>query len=191
VTTLSKDDYLKASRGLATGFGATVDFADPQVGATVQSKNGIASPHELPGQVFSVDQLPNPALAVAYGLPPVTIPERLIVEGDDAEKHPQGKDVLDILSATLREELDSPILTFDGNIASSDDAMKSFDERTGANAGNTADGKDKDKGDQQEADAGEHGQAAQATGAQHGEQAANAAEAENTRKSSAKQGSKS
>lgn len=136
----SKDEYLKASRGLATGFGPTTDFADKQVGATAQSKDGIGvSQTDLPGQVFSVDQLPDPAVAKAYGLPPVTIPENLILEStEDAENHIQGKDVLDIASAQMRRQLDDPTLTFDNKVASAEDSLKSFSERTGANAGAAA-----------------------------------------------------
>lgn len=133
----SKDEYLKASRGLATGFGATVDFADPQVGSTTQAAGGVPDSNaNLPGQVFSVDQLPDPAIAVAYGLPPVTIPEHLILESkEEAEKDIQGKDVLDIANAQLRRDLGDPVLTFDNKIASAEDSLKSLSERTGSNAG--------------------------------------------------------
>lgn len=133
---LTKDEYLKASRGLATGFGATVDFADPQVGGTSQSAEGIGDAYEgLPGQVFSVDQLPDPAIAVAYGMPPQTIPEHLILDSaEEAENHIQGKTVEDIANAQLRRDLNDPVLTFDNQIASAEESLMSLGERTGANA---------------------------------------------------------
>jgi len=133
----SKDEYLKASRGLATGYGATVDFADPQVGTTVQGAGGVADSNAgLPGQVFSVDQLPDPAVAIAYGLPPVTIPAYLILDTpEDAERDVQGKTAEDIANAQLRRDLGDPVLTYDNQIASAEDSLKNLGERTGTNAG--------------------------------------------------------
>lgn len=137
MTLTSKDEYLKASSALATGFGPTQDFADLQRGTTSQSEGGIpTSASDLPGQVFTVDQLPDPAAAVAYGLPPVTVPAHLILdEASDGTKHVQGKDVLDVLTAELRKELGDPMLSFDNTIRSQDDALTSFTERTGGGEG--------------------------------------------------------
>lgn len=136
VQTLSKAEYLKASRGLAAGFGPTVDFTDQSLGTTSQSEGGIGvSGEELPGQVFSVDQLPDPEVARAYGLPPITIPEHLILDStEDAEKHVQGKEPQDIATAEYRRKNDYPMLAFDGVVRPADDAMTSFSERTGENA---------------------------------------------------------
>jgi hypothetical protein len=137
VTTLSKDDYLKQSRALATGFGPTQDFADPQIGATVQADAGIPDQAQnLPGQVFTVDQLPNPAVAVAYGLPPVTVPEHLILDNeDDGVRHIQAKDALDVVTGELRKELGSPVVAFDGTIRSEEDSLFHLEANTGAGVG--------------------------------------------------------
>lgn len=134
----SKDEYFKNARGLATGFGRTVDFADGQVGTTVQSEGGIgASAEELPGQVFGVDQLPDPEVARAYGLPPLQISPDLVLETDEAEKHIQGKDVLDLANSRnggLRDQLDDPALAFDNTVVKYDEAALALHERTGENA---------------------------------------------------------
>lgn len=137
MSTLTKDEYLKASSALATGFGPTVDFTDPQIGSTVQSEDGIPTPaSELPGQVFSVDQLPNPAVAVAYGLPPQTVPAHLILDdADDDVRHIQAKDPLDIMTGQLREHLGEPVLAFDNTVRSADDALGHFNASTGAGLG--------------------------------------------------------
>jgi hypothetical protein len=133
-TLTSKDEYLKASRALATGFGPTTDFADGQIGATAQSEAGIpASASELPGQVFTVDQLPDPAVAVAYGLPPQTVPEHLILDNvEDGMKHVQGKSALDLINGQLREELGNPVIAFDGTVRSADDSLLHLSAKTGA-----------------------------------------------------------
>lgn len=133
----SKDEYLEKSRGLQTGFGATIDFADKSVGTTAQSEGGVgASGEDLPGQLFSVDQLPDPDVARAFGMPPVTIPEHLILGStSEAEKHIQGKTAEDIATAKLRKQLDEPILAFDNTVLPSKEATKSMTERTGENAG--------------------------------------------------------
>lgn len=129
-----KAEYLKASRALATGFGPTTDFADPQIGSTVQSEEGIpTSAADLPGQVFTVDQLPDPAVAVAYGLPPVIVPEHLILDNaDDGLRHVQGKSALDVMNGELRAELGNPVLSFDNTIRSQDDSLTHFSAVTGA-----------------------------------------------------------
>lgn len=134
--TLSKAEYLKASRGLAAGFGPTVDFTDQSLGTTSQSEGGIGvAGEDLPGQVFSVDQLPDPEVARAYGLPPVTIPEHLILDSTrEAEKHVQGKEPQDIATAKHRRQLKDPVLAFDNVVRPADDAMTSFSDRTGENA---------------------------------------------------------
>lgn len=131
---LTKDEYLKASTALATGFGPTTDFHDPQIGATVQSEGGVpTAASELPGQVYSVDQLPNPAAAVAYGLPPQVVPAHLILDdADNATKHVQAKDALDVVTGELRKELGDPAIAFDGTVRTQDDALLSLSERTGA-----------------------------------------------------------
>lgn len=41
-------------------------------------------------QVFTPEQLPDPAVARAAGLPPQAIPESQIIDGDDAYSHPRG-----------------------------------------------------------------------------------------------------
>lgn len=137
MTTLSKEEYLAKSRGLQTGFGPTTDFADPQLGSTVQSEDGIPTAvDDLPGQVFSVDQLPDPDVARAYGLPPVTVPEHLILgSADDALKHVQGKSALDAINGQLREELGHPTLAYDNTIRSAGDALQVFADNTGAGVG--------------------------------------------------------
>lgn len=134
---LTKDEYLAKSRALQTGFGPTTDFADPHIGATVQSEGGIpTSASELPGQVFSVDQLPDPAAAVAYGLPPQTVPAHLILDdAENATKHVQGKDALDVINAELRQELGDPALAFDNTVRTREDALTSLTDRTGAGLG--------------------------------------------------------
>lgn len=136
MTLTSKDEYLKASNRLATGFGPTVDFTDGQIGTTSQSEDGIpTSASDLPGQVFSVDQLPDPAIAVAYGLPPVRIPEHLILDNEeDSLRHVQGKDALDVINSQLRAELGDPALAFDNTIRSQSAAHTSLTDRTGENA---------------------------------------------------------
>lgn len=134
----SKDEYFKNARGLATGFGRTVDFADGQVGSTVQSEGGIGeSAESLPGQVFGVDQLPDPEVARSYGLPPLQINPDLVLESDEAEKHIQGKEVLDIANSRdggLRDQLDDPALAFDNTVVRYDEAALALHERTGENA---------------------------------------------------------
>ncbi len=144
MTLTDKAEYLKASRALATGFGPTTDFADPQLGSTVQSEDGIpTSATDLPGQVFTVDQLPDPAVAVAYGLPPVTVPEHLILDNaEDGLKHVQGKSALDVINAQLREELGNPVLAFDNTIRSQDDSLAHFSSQTGAGLADGSDPKD-------------------------------------------------
>lgn len=137
MTLTSKDEYLEKSSALATGFGPTVDFTDPQIGTTVQAEGGVpTSAADLPGQVFSVDQLPDPAVAVAYGLPPVRVPAHLILDdADNALKHVQGKDALDVINGQLREELGDPVLAFDNTVRSADDALGHFNAVTGPGLG--------------------------------------------------------
>ena len=127
---LTKDEYLKSARRLSTGYGPTADFADANVGTTVQTEGGIGDRAEdLPGQVFSVDQLPDPEVARAYGLPSVVVPEHLIVDTTkDAEKHLQGKTADDIANAKLRRELGDPVIAYNGDIVSAKDSLKGFDE---------------------------------------------------------------
>lgn len=133
MTTLSKEEYLAQSRGLQTGFGPTTDFADPQLGRTVQHEDGIPDQADgLPGQVFTVDQLPLPGNALAYGLPPQTIPEHLIVETDN---HIQGKTADDIANAELRDKLGDPALAYDNTVRSQKDALQVFSDNTGAGLG--------------------------------------------------------
>lgn len=135
---LTKDEYLAKSRALQTGFGPTTDFADPQVGTTVQAEGGVpVSAAELPGQVFSVDQLPDPQAAIAYGLPPQTVPAHLILDDadEDLSKHVQGKDPLDVVSSELRSHLGDPALAFDNTVRSSGDALTSLTDRTGPGLG--------------------------------------------------------
>lgn len=134
----TKEEYLAASQGQQAGFGATVDFSDPQIGATVQSKDGIPLQNEgLPGQVFLVEQLPDPAIAAAYGLPAVTIPEHLILDdkSDEALKI-QGPDALDLVTKELRDELKDPVLAFDNTIVTGgqDAALEVLESKTGINA---------------------------------------------------------
>lgn len=144
----SKDEYLKKSRGLQTGFGSTIDFADKSVGTTSQSEGGVgASGEDLPGQVFSVDQLPDPEVARAFGMAPVTIPEHLILDTPgDAETHIQGKTAEDIATAKLRRELGDPILAFDNTVLPADEAKLSMTDRTGENAFGKADTDDTGSG---------------------------------------------
>lgn len=144
MTLTSKDEYLKASSALATGFGPTQDFTDPQRGTTVQSEDGIpTSAADLPGQVFSVDQLPNPAVAVAYGLPPVQVPAHLILDNaSDAVRHVQGKDALDVLNGELRQELGDPALAFDNTVRSQESSLMHFSSQTGAGLAGGALGSD-------------------------------------------------
>lgn len=124
----SKDEYLKSARRLHTGYGPTADFADASVGTTVQSEGGIGvGADDLPGQVFGVDQLPNPDVARAYGLPSVAVPEHLIV--DDAEGHIQGKSAEDVASAKLRRDLGDPLIAYNGQVVNGEEAsLKQFDE---------------------------------------------------------------
>lgn len=148
MTTLSKDDYLKQSRALATGFGPTTDFTDPQRGTTVQSEEGIpTAASELPGQVFTVDQLPDPAVAVAYGLPPQTVPEHLILDdAEDGLRHVQGKSALDVINGQLREKLGHPVLAFDNTIRSADESLVHFAQQTGPGLGGALDDNGEDAG---------------------------------------------
>ena len=124
----SKDEYLKSARLLHTGYGPTSDFADASVGTTAQSENGIgASADGLPGQVFGVDQLPDPDVARAYGLPSVALPEHLIV--DDADTHIQGKGPDDIANAALRRSLGDPLTAYNGQVVNGEKAsLKQFDD---------------------------------------------------------------
>lgn len=124
----SKDEYLKSAQRLSTGYGPTSDFTDASVGTTVQSVGGIdEGPDGLPGQVFAVDQLPNPDVARAYGLPSVVVPEYLIVE--DAVGHIQGKTVEDVASAALRRSLGDPLMAYNGQVVNGEEAaLKQFDE---------------------------------------------------------------
>lgn len=131
---LSKDDYLKATRRLQPGFGPTQDFADPSVGATVQSPDGIPEALDgLPGQVFAVEQLPNPEVALTAGFVPQQIPEHLIVEGKDVETHPQGPGFLERRGIEEQIKLGYPAMAFDGSVMSTEDSLKSFAEITGEN----------------------------------------------------------
>ena len=122
----SKDEYLKSARRLHTGYGPTSDFADASVGTTVQSESGIGvGPDDLPGQVFAVDQLPNPDVARAYGLPSVVMPEYLIV--DNADTHIQGKSADDIANAALRRSLNDPLTAYNGQVVNGEEAsLKQF-----------------------------------------------------------------
>ena len=127
----SKDEYLKSARRLHTGYGPTSDFADASVGTTVQSENGIGVGvgGDLPGQVFAVDQLPDPDVARAYGLPSVAVPEHLIV--DDADTHIQGKSADDIANAALRRSLGDPLTAYNGQVVNGEEAsLKQFDDLT-------------------------------------------------------------
>ena len=133
MTTLSKEEYLAQSRGLMTGFGPTTDFADPQLGRTAQHEEGIPEQSNgLPGQVFTIGQLPSPANALAYGMPPQTVPEHLIVE---SVNHVQGMDSLDVASADLRATLGDPATAYDGTVRSQADALQVFADNTGAGLG--------------------------------------------------------
>lgn len=128
--TQTKDEYLKKSSTLALGFGRTADFADVQRGTTAQSADGVGELAEnLPGQVFAVDQLPDPSAAIAYGLPPVRLPEHLIVDGKDADNHVQGKDPMDVAAADLRRSLGDPMLAYDGTVTDFEGSLKSLEER--------------------------------------------------------------
>lgn len=124
----SKDEYLKSARRLHTGYGPTSDFADASVGTTVQSESGIGvGADDLPGQVFAVDQLPNPDVARAFGLPSVAVPEHLIV--DDADTHIQGKSADDIANAALRRSLNDPLIAYNGQVVNGEEAsLKQFDD---------------------------------------------------------------
>jgi hypothetical protein len=133
--TMSKQDYLDASRGLAVGFGPTQDFADPTVGKTAQSIDGIPPAHEgLPGQVFAVEQLPDPRIALASGFVPAQIPEYLIIEGDDVGTHTQGPTHDEIRGFEVQAKTGHPTLAFDGEVRTADEAMQSFNDQTGPNA---------------------------------------------------------
>lgn len=133
-TALSKDDYLKATARLQPGFGPTQDFADPSVGTTVQTPGGVPPALDgLPGQVFAVEQLPNPAVALAAGFVPQQIPAHLIVEGDDVATHPQGPGFLERRGMEEQATLGYPTLAYDGTVMSAEDSLKAFGEITGEN----------------------------------------------------------
>lgn len=132
---MSKDDYLAASRGLQVGYGPTQDFTDPAIGATAQTPGGIPAAAEgLPGQVFAVEQLPDPRIAQASGFVPSQIPGYLIIEGDDIGKHTQGPTPAEIQGFKLQADLGHPVISFDGQVRSTDDALKAFNDTTGPNA---------------------------------------------------------
>lgn len=128
--TMTKDEYLAATAGPEEGYGATQDYVDPTIGTTVQGadieddeRTGIPAREEgLPGQVYAVHQLPDPKVARHYGLPAVKVPAHLIVDGGEAETHPQGPDSLDLVSAGLREQLGNPKMDNHTGAVSADDA---------------------------------------------------------------------
>lgn len=125
------DDYLAAARRTQPGFGPTQDFADPALGRTVQSPDGIPVTAEgLPGQRFMVGQLPHPETAVASGLPPVTIPGYLLLTDDEAGDDPQGPTLEERASLKERERLGFPTTSFTGEVMSHADATKSLTDLT-------------------------------------------------------------
>lgn len=97
----SKDDYLKQVADIPTTLGPH-DANDPQTGWTVQTGGSFHEPADVPGQVYLPSQLPDPARAVANGLPPVQVPEHLIVE--DAS-HPQGPEPSELAMADARQKI--------------------------------------------------------------------------------------
>ncbi len=113
-TPLSKEEYLEKVGKPQPGFTKTLDANDSSIGHTVGSENGIDTSslrNDTPGQVFETWQLPDPQAALDAGLPPVAVPEHLIVDGDYADgNHPQGADILDLLTREQRKGLGNPRL---------------------------------------------------------------------------------
>lgn len=143
----SKTEYLAHSRRTQPGFGVTADFTDNSVGATVQSPDGIPPAREdIPGQRFLVEQLPDPEVAIAYGLPAPAIPEYLILDGD-GDDDPQGPDLANRQAIANRKKLGNPTLAYDGTIQKADVALESFLEATGATGATEPAGDKEPKGD--------------------------------------------
>ncbi len=75
------------------------DAGDTDRGWTVQSGWTPPVPNDVPGQVYLPEQLPDPRVAAAAGLPPVVVPEYLVT---DDENHPQGPEPLELISRDQR-----------------------------------------------------------------------------------------
>lgn len=100
---------------LARRSARTSDFDDPSVGWTAQQG---AAPVEVSGEPapYALEQLPDPAVAIAAGLPPQTIPSNLIGgvdtprnegghTGVDPYRHP-GVDLGDQANVTAEDQAD-------------------------------------------------------------------------------------
>ena len=76
------------------------DYTDTDRGWTVQSGWTPPVTQDTPGQVYLPEQLPDPRVAAAAGLPPVVVPEHLVT---DDENHPQGPEPLELVSRDQRQ----------------------------------------------------------------------------------------
>ena len=124
----SADEYHEGAAALQPGFVATADATEPGRGWTTQMRDAegredvgdgdriaYTPPHDqLPGQVFTPDQLPDPQAAIAAGLPPVRVPEHLVV--DDAD-HIQGPEPSEMAIREDRGRLRAKIVEYRDELA--------------------------------------------------------------------------
>jgi hypothetical protein len=106
-------------------FSATVDTADggdANLGWTVQ--HGTAVPvnasENLPGQVFTADQLPDPEVARAAGVPAQKISPQYVVSAEEAYSHPSGPNVGEIERAAQRQAISDKLFEDSKAVADSD-----------------------------------------------------------------------
>lgn len=101
------------------------DYGDADRGWTVQSGWTPPVPSDVPGQVYLPEQLPDPRVAAAAGLPPVVVPEALIT---DDENHPQGPEPLELASRDQRQAVrEAAVAQYQERTKALEDAKASAD----------------------------------------------------------------
>lgn len=101
VPATSKEKYLAAVAENSLNL-VSSDAGDPSIGWS--ASRGVSYPElaDVPGQVYTPEQLPDPAQAIAAGLPPQQIPEHLIVEDVN---HPQGPEPSELVMLDVRKPI--------------------------------------------------------------------------------------
>lgn len=114
--------FVSPQRRLLNGPYTSADGGDANIGWTVQ--HGGAAPLNLaenrPGQVFTVDQLPDPEVARAAGLPPQRISPEFVVSAEEAYTHPSGPNVGEIERAAQRQAISDKLFEDSQVVAESD-----------------------------------------------------------------------